>query len=271
MNAAAARLFRVLDARVGRVESPKGSNSDRGGVIDRCQWRYGMGRGTRTGAVPWCNCHIGDALAEAGIDDHGIMSPATSVTEARARALGFVIRYPIPGAQVLWSGRHIGTVKVVYSATRVLTNEGNSNDACREVVRDLAGTVLIALPAIRSGAVEPPKPVTLYAFEDTRGRMLHPGLWRTKLFAQRARKRMGPLGRDADLTKRNGRWRIRMPRFYTGYAKEAGRDAWLAKRQAEIRRYQQPGSTPVRLRPYRYTVTVLTNPQAEAQGLGRTI
>lgn len=266
------RLFAALDATVGATERPLGSNTDGGGHIDRCQWRYGMGRGTRTGAVPWCNCHAGDRVAAAGIDDHDVMSPATAVTADRARAKGFVIPHPIPGAHMVWYGKHIGTVRRVYTRTLVLGNEGNASDAVREVPRSTAGTILFALPAIRTGQSPPPAPVTLYGFEDPRGRMLQPGAWRSKTFAKNALRKLGPLGRGATLTKRNGRWRILLSARFRGYEKRTGRDAWMAKRQAAINVQRRAnGLPPVTLRSYRYEVTVITNNQAQAQNLGRTI
>lgn len=266
------RLTAALDATVGTIERPKGSNTDYGGHIDRTQWRYGMGRGTRTGAVPWCNCHAGERLAAAGINDHGVMSPATQVTADRARAAGFTITTPIPGAHMVWPGKHIGTVRRVYTRTLVLNNEGNSNDAVREVTRSTAGTYLFALPEIRTGQAPPPAPVTLYGFEDPRGRMLQPGAWRFKTSAKNALRKLGPLGRGATLTKRNGRWRILLAARFRGYEKRTGRDAWMAKRQAAINGQRRAnGLTPVTLRSYRYEVTAITNNQAQAQNLGRTI
>lgn len=272
MSTTTDRLFAALDATVGATERPKGSNTDHGGHIDRCQWRYGMGRGTRTGAVPWCNCHAGERVAAAGINDHGVMSPATAVTADRARAAGFTITHPIPGAHMVWYGKHIGTVRRVYTRTLTLNNEGNSDDAVRHVTRSTAGTILFALPAIKAaGMAPPPEPVTLYGFEDPRGRVLHPGSWRTKTFAKNAVRRMGPLGRGATLTKRGGKWRVLMPARFRGYATRKGRDAWQVKRQAEINAGRPAGLPPVTLRSYRYEVTVITNPQAQAQNLGRTI
>lgn len=269
------RLLAELDRRVGAIENPKGSNTDGGGFVDRCQWRYRMGRGTATGPVPWCNCHVGDALAAAGIDDHGVMSPATLVTEHRARAAGMVITSPIPGAHIIWPGRHIGTIKRVLTRDLVITNEGNTDDAVRERARSTAGTVLIALPQIRAGQSPPPAPVRLYGFEDPRGPQLHPGRWRTKTFALNARRRMGPLGRGAKLTRRDGRWRLLLPARFKGYETAAGRDGWMRERLSQIRAHAHKAgrleAAPDRLRPYSYLQTTITPAQAVAQRLGRTI
>lgn len=137
----------VLLDREGTIETSP--NSDHGGFIDRCQWFYGMGRGSSTGPVAWCGCAAGYAYHLSGADDGGIASPSTGLMCLRADAQGGM--HPktelVPiGSFVIWCGIHTGLV--IRDTGDVLeTIEGNCGNAVRRQWRPKDECRVIVTPA----------------------------------------------------------------------------------------------------------------------------
>ena len=254
MPTPAQRVIAAATRRLGTIEMPKGSNDDLGGWITGINRKWGLYR------QPWCNMATDKWFEEAGVSDEGIQSPATWITEANARARGFITKNPVPGSLICWPGKHIGIVEKVYSPTLVGTIEGNSDDQVQRRTRSSSGAVFITVPAIAQAAVRPPQPIRIWSFEDPQAPRLHPGKWRSKLFAQRAKRKLGGLGRRAKLTKRDGRWRILMPREHR-FNTKAGRDTWMRKAEQKWGRKMRPTTRLLHPR---------TTTQTQADGLGKT-
>lgn len=254
MATPAQRILNTAARDVGHAESPLGSNDDGGGLITRINRAWGLIR------QPWCNMWSDDVYKRADVDDNGIQSPATWITGSNARRAGYLIDYPIPGCLICWEGRHIGIVRRVWTRTIVDTYEGNSGDRVAERTREQGDAIYIAVPALRQAAVTPPKPIRIWCFEDLQAPRLHPGRWRSKLFAQRAKRKLGGLGRRAQLTKRGGRWRLVLPREHR-FNTKSGRDAWRRKAEAQ---WGRP------MRPTTRLIHPKTPSQVVADGLGKT-
>lgn len=224
MATPAQRVVARAEKTFGIHEIPWGSNDDGGGWITRIQEVWGLRR------QPWCNMATAAWFKESGVDDDGIQSPATWITAQNAHRKGYVTSAPSVGSLICWPGKHIGLVRQVFTSSIVGTIEGNSSDQVQHRVRDAkeSGAIFITVPAILQSAVRPPDPIQIYCFEDLKGPRLHPGKWRTKLFAKRAKRKLGGLGRQVKLTKRDKRWRLLLPREYR-YNQKAGRDAWAVK------------------------------------------
>ena len=98
------RVARAAERYVGVRENPLGSN--RGNPYpDRWQAPWGLGYGW-----PWCGAFAAAMYTTAGVDDQKIAHPSTAEIFARAKRAGAIYPRPIPGAMILWPGKHVGIV-----------------------------------------------------------------------------------------------------------------------------------------------------------------
>lgn len=253
------RVVAAAARRVGTTERPLGSNGDGGGWIDQIIRAAGL-YDLPGPEKPWCNMATMAWYREPGVSDQGIQSPSTALTAANARRLGLVTGHPARGGLVCWPGRHIALIETVYAGGVVGTIGGNESDAVRRSTRNGPGTGAIFITPSAMAAPPPPAPTRVWCFNDPKGRVLHPGAWRTKAFALAARRRLGAIGTGAVLTRRNRRWRILLPAEWR-FANRPARDTWKAKREKQTGR---------RMRTSTRLVAHLTPAQAAAQGLGKT-
>ena len=248
------KVMRAAAVEVGVHEVPWGSHT--GQRVRQYQASTDLG-----GTVwPWCGAFANWVYARAEVSDDGLAHQATSEIARRAYAQGAVVSYPVAGAMLCWPGKHVALIERVYSRTTVGTIGGNESDAVRRNTRSTAGAVIVAPRAVRAGASAPPEPQRIYAFQDPAGRVLLPGVWRLKAFAVNHRRKLGTLGKRAQVTKVKGRWRVRMPAEYR-YTTRAARDADMALMEARTGR---------RMRPVSRLVTTLDKAQVVTQGLGKT-
>ncbi len=218
------RVARQAAKYLGVAEVPPGSN--RGPEVDRWQRPWGIGYGW-----PWCGAYVAAMYAEAGVNDNGLAHPSTAVMYQRAKARGAIIPRPMPGALILWPGKHTG-VCADYSpdGRTVVTYEGNSGDAVRQRVRAFGpgtGVVFVAPPAVRNAPAAKPKQARRYYVEDVAARPIFRGPWRMK--AQRERV-IARLPKHRRKTVR----RVRTPRgfaFYEGPRRTYG--PWATKAQRD--------------------------------------
>lgn len=248
------KVMQAARAEVGVHEVPWGSN--RGQRVQQYQAATDLG-GT---GWPWCGAFAKWVYARVSVPDDGLAHQATAEIARRAYAQGAVVSYPVVGAMLCWPGKHVAMIDRVYGRTTVGTIGGNESDAVRTNTRSTAGAVIVAPRAVRTGAVAPPEPTRIYAFQDPKGAVLLPGVWRTKAFAINARRRLGTLGKRARVTKRNGRWRVLMPGEYR-YTSRPERNADQALREAQTGR---------RMRRTSRLTTSLDRTQVVTQGLGKT-
>lgn len=179
------RVARQSSRYVGVSESPVGSN--RGKDVDRWQKPWGIGYGW-----PWCAAYADAMYKESGVDDDGIGHPSTAVMYERAIRAGAVVRHPVPGAYILWPGKHVG-ICADYSpdGKHVTTYEGNSGDAVRQRVRAYgpgSGAVIVAPKAVRTSGR--PKASRRYFIEDPAAKPTFRGPWRTKAMRDAAIARL---------------------------------------------------------------------------------
>lgn len=248
------KLVAAARGELGVREDPPGSNS--GSRVRQYQAATDLA-GT---GWPWCGAFQKWLHARVGVPDDGLPHQATAEIARRAYAQGAVISYPVVGAMLVWPGKHVAGITRVWSRTTVDTIGGNEGDAVRSNTRSTAGAVIVAPRAVRTGAVAPPEPTRIYAFQDPKGAVLLPGTWRVKAFAVNARRRLGTLGKRARVTKRNGRWRVLMPGEYR-YTSRPERNADQALREAQTGR---------RMRRTSRLTTSLDRTQVVTQGLGKT-
>ena len=248
------KVMTVAAGELGVHEVPWGSNT--GARVRQYQASTDLG-GT---GWPWCGAFANWVYARANVPDDGLAHQATAEIARRAYAQGAVVSYPVVGGMLCWPGRHVALIEKVYNRTTVGTIGGNESDAVRRSTRSTDGAIIVVPRGVRQAAVAPPEPTRIYAFQDPKGAVLAPGVWRTKAFALNARRRLGTLGRRAKVTKRGGKWRILMPAEYR-YTTRAARNQDMALRAA------QTGRT---MRPVSRLVTTLDKTQVVTQGLGKT-
>ena len=206
---------------VGTREVPMGSN--RGPQVERWQAPWGMGTGW-----PWCGAFAAAMVAygvtgrESDVYDPRLGSPpighpSTAVMADRAKAQRATIAHPVPGAFIIWPGKHV-EVCADYSpdGRNVVTYGGNSGDMVARRVRAYGrgtGTILAAPPAIRSGASGATGGRRYYV-EDVGAvkRTKRYGPWRTKAMRERVIARLPKATRD----------RVRRVRIRGRYAFEIG-------------------------------------------------
>jgi len=248
------KVMRTAAVELGVHETPWGSNT--GFRVRQYQASTDLG-GT---GWPWCGAYCNWVYARAEVNDDGLAHQATAEIARRAYAQGAVVSYPVVGGMLVWPGRHVALIERVYSATVVQTIGGNESDAVRRSTRSTAGAIVVVPRAIRQQAVAPPAPTRQYGFQDPKGRVLRPGVWRLQVFAANHRRTLGTLGKNARVTRVNKRWRVRMPGTYW-YTSKALRDT-------DMRRWE--AMTGRRMRPVTRLVTKLDKAQVVTQGLGKT-
>jgi hypothetical protein len=211
---AAERVIAAAARHVGVTESPPGSN--RGPWIDRWQRRWGLL------GQPWCGMFVSAVYAEAGVDDDDLAHPSTAEICRRARAQG-AITGPMPGAMVVWCGRH---VEILVSEVRPgvwRTIGGNTGNQVAWRVRDISDALIVSPVAISSNQVERRRRFWL---EDPGARPKVYGPWRLKAWreaairslprAQQARVRRVRIGRGYGFVlgprRRYGPWSTREAR-----------------------------------------------------------
>lgn len=170
------RVIAQATKYLGRHEIPMGSNTDQGGPIDRWERAYGL-RGE-----PWCGMFAAGMYFEAGVDDDSIGHPATQVMYDRAKALGAIVSYPIPGSYFVYPGIHTGIVVRDLGGGVVETIEGNHGDrvaTARRAYGPGTGLYFLAPRAIRDGA-KPTPPARDYFLEDVGATPILRGPWRSK-------------------------------------------------------------------------------------------
>lgn len=242
---------------VGTSEQPPGSN--RGPQVSRWQEPWGMGTGW-----PWCGAAAAAWVAygitgresdvyDPRLGNPPIGHPSTAVMADRARAQGAVIPHPVPGAFIIWPGKHV-EVCADYSpdGRTVVTYGGNTGDAVRRQVRAYGrgtGTIIAAPPAIRAGSTPAPRGGRRYYVEDVgaaKRTRLH-GPWRVKAWRERVIARLPKADRDRVRRVRvRGRYgyEIGPRRVYGPWATAAARDRAakaLANRLGRpVRRFSLP-------------------------------
>lgn len=160
----------------GVEENPLGSNT---GKPYPNQWelKWGMGVGW-----PWCGAYADAMYDEAGVDDDGIGHPSTAVMYERAKAQGAIVKRAIPGAFILWPGKHVGIVVRDLGNNTAYTIEGNSGDGVRYRTRAYGpgtGAVIVAPRAIRIGH-KPTIPERDYYLGDDNAKPRTVGPWRSR-------------------------------------------------------------------------------------------
>lgn len=191
---------------VGVSEVPVGSNT--GPKVKQWQDPWGMGTGW-----PWCGAYaaamtaFGVTGSEQNVHDKRLGNPpighpSTAVMAQRAKDQGAIIPHPIPGAFIIWPGKHV-EVCADYSADgrTVVTYGGNTGDAVRRQVRAYgkgSGAIIAAPPAIREGAASGPRGGRRYYIEDvgaaSRTKMYGP--WRLRAWRERAIKKLPATTQD---------------------------------------------------------------------------
>ena len=196
------KVARRASLYVGESESPSGSN--RGRNIDRWQKPWNIGYGW-----PWCGAFADSMYRESGVNDDGIGHPSTGVMYERAQKAGAIVAHPVPGAYILWPGKHVGIcADFSPDGKNVATYEGNSGDAVRQRVRAYgpnSGAVIVAPRAVR-GQLHSVN-ARQYFIEDPEAEPVFRGPWRTRVM------------RDAAISKlpEARRKRVRRVRTKKGY------------------------------------------------------
>lgn len=190
MPTLADRILDVAEDAVGIHETPPGSN--RGGSE-----KYQRPYGSWMVGQPWCAAFVGGVWDEAGVPNaRAMVSPSTAVMAAYARTHGLV-GSPRPGAAFIIPGVHTGLLHSHVGGSVWNTIEGNSGDAVRQRVRNIAGMVIMVPPGL-AAEVAPAVPPVLYWFHDTRPETAKAGGFKTR--AERA----------AAIAKLSADWRERV-------------------------------------------------------------
>lgn len=251
------RVAREAEKYVGVRENPLGSN--RGNPYpDRWQRPWGMGYGW-----PWCGAYAAAMYKDAGVNDQDIGHPSTAVMAERARKVGAVISRPIPGAYIIWPGKHTGIVVRDLGGNVALTVEGNSSDGVyyrRRAYGPGTGVMFAAPLEVRIG--NRPKPAARnYYLEDTAAKPVLRGPWRTRAARERVIAK-----RPA--SKRNVR-RVRVGKgyaFYDGPRRVYG--PWDDKAARDDAQRTLEARLGRRLRPYSRLAPTAA---AKADALGKTV
>ena len=252
------RVAREAEKYVGVRENPLGSNRGKP-YPDAWERPWGMGYGW-----PWCGAFAAAMYRAAEVNDQGIGHPSTAYMADKANKVNAIISRPIPGAYIIWPGKHTGIVIRDLGGNVALTVEGNSSDGVyyRRRAYGPGTDVMFAAPLeVRVGNRPKPAPRNYY-LEDTAAKPVLRGPWRTRAARERVIAK-----RPAN--KRNVR-RVRVGKGYAFYdgprrvygpwdSREARDDA---KRILETRLGR-------RLRPYARLAPTATAVAADA--LGKTV
>jgi len=156
-------------ARYIGVREKNGTNDDGGGPITKWEAFWNLRY------EPWCGMFASGILREAGVTD--VSNPGTSVICEQGRAKGWTTSTPVPGALVVWCGRH---VEILVSCVRPgvwNTIGGNTGDMVARRVRSLAGATIVVSPELRENK---PAKHRAYYLEDTAVKPTLYGPWRLK-------------------------------------------------------------------------------------------
>lgn len=162
----------IAEGEVGVHETPMGSN--RGG----CE-KYQRPYGEIYVGLAWCATFDGYCWAEAGIPNARTMaSPSTGLMAQYAHDHGLV-GAPRPGAAFVIPWVHTGLLHSLIGGSIWNTIEGNSGDAVRNRIRNIAGTVIVVPPGLALPAPGSAPAVQFY-FHDTRPELARMGGFKTR-------------------------------------------------------------------------------------------
>lgn len=243
------RVIATARKYVGIRENPAGSNTDRGGPIDRWEKAWGL-RGE-----PWCGMFAAGIYREAGVDDDGIAHPATQVMYDRARAVGAIVDRPVPGCFFVYPGVHTGIVVRDLGGGVVETIEGNTSDSVayrRRAYGSGTGLYFLASRAVRLAA-KPVAPARAYYLEDPEARPVLRGPWRSRKSRDRALSRLPASRRSRARAVRVGPGRYGFlegaRRLYGPWDSKAARDDAAkileVRLGRKLRRVSKPAPRPV--------------------------
>lgn len=249
------KVARQAARYLGESERPAGSN--RGANIDRWQKTWGMGYGW-----PWCAAYADAMYAESGVDDDGLGHPSTAVMYQRAIDRGAVVTDPVPGAFILWPGKHVGIcADFSPDGKHVVTYEGNSGDAIRQRVREYGpgtGAVIVAPKSVRQQA--PAAASKQYYVEDPGAAPVFRGPWKTRAMRDVAIARL-----PEDRRKRVRRVRTKRGYgFYEGPRRVYG--PWADKSARDFAAKVLATRLGRKVRPY----SVIRKSSLRADSLGKT-
>lgn len=249
------RVATTAERYVGVRENPLGSN--RGNPYpDRWQRPWGLGYGW-----PWCGAFAAAMYTTAGVDDEKIAHPSTAEIYRRAKSARAIITRPIPGAMILWPGKHVGIVVRDLGGGVCLTVEGNSGDSVayrRRAYGPGSGVVFVAPREVRVNDV-PASPRRDYYLEDVAASPILRGPWRLRNSRERVIARL-----PAD--RRSRVRRVRADKgfaFYDGPRRVYG--PWASKASRDNAQRVLEDRLGRRLRPYS-RLSKTSAPKAESIG-----
>lgn len=218
---------------VGVEENPLGSN--RGNPYpDAWERPWGMGYGW-----PWCGAFAAAMFRECNVSDDGIGNPSTAVMYERAKARGAIVSRPVPGAYILWPGKHVGIVVRDIGGGIALTVEGNSGDGVRYRRRAYADAVLVAPKSVRD--YKPAPPARRYYLDDPGARPRLVGPWRTLAAREKALRKVQGHIRRVRVGKKFAAY-VGVPSVYGPWGDAASRDAARKVLEARLGRKLRPYS-----------------------------
>jgi len=249
------RVARAAERYVGVRENPLGSN--RGNPYpDRWQSPWGLGYGW-----PWCGAFAAAMYTTAEVDDQQIAHPSTAEIYSRAKRLGAIYPKPIPGAMILWPGKHVGIVVRDLGGGVCLTVEGNTSDSVayrRRAYGPGSGVFFVAPREVRVGYV-PTSPRRDYYLEDVGAKPVLRGPWKIRSWRERIISRL-PADRRSRV--RRVRWKGGFA-FYDGPTRVYG--PWSSKASRDRAQKILEDRIGRRLRPYS-RLRKTAAPKAESLG-----